>query len=232
MTAFIRYELMSFIRSLKFIPPAVLYLAWIFILYAYKNVPVLSSYGVSSICLYLTMTWIAMVMFSLEVESEKHILFTHLRSKERFLCGKWLTCLIVMVPIMLFAIFFPIITGSFNEGMKGDYYALAFFSHIVFAILGILVGSLFSATFLATRKYAWLSAVFFLVCSLASKALIETLEILKWIVWIFPPVFKIIDHMSNDFIGNMSFWFDNIFVFIYIIFSTFILIYLFLKKEK
>lgn len=232
MSAFVRYELLSFVRSLKFIPPGVVYLAWIFILYAYKNVPILSSYGVSSIALYLTMTWIAMAMFTMGVENEKHILFAHLRSKWRYLVGKWYTLLIIMVPFMLFAVFFPIITGSFNEGMTMKYFALAFFCHSVFAILGVLVGTLFSATSLATKKYAWLSAVFVLVCSLASKALIETAAILKWILWIFPPVFNIIEHLGNDSIINNGFWLDLIFVIVYIVVSSIIVVWLFLKKER
>ncbi|KAA9023974.1 hypothetical protein [Niallia endozanthoxylica] len=78
MTYFVIYQLIGFIRSLKFIPPTVFFLTWIFILYAYNNAPILSSYGVSSIALYLVMTWITMTIFTLEADSEKHILFSQL----------------------------------------------------------------------------------------------------------------------------------------------------------
>ncbi|WP_102271753.1 hypothetical protein [Cytobacillus massiliigabonensis] len=232
MSAFVRYELLNFIRSFKFIPPCVLYMAWIFILYAYKNVPILSSYGVSSIALYLTMTWIAMAMFSMVEESEKHILIAHLGSKRKYLRGKWHTLLLLMIPLMLFAVFFPVITGSFNEGMTMAYYVLTFFCHTIFAVFGVLVGTLFSATSFATKKYAWLSAVFVLVCSLASKSLIEAAEFLKWILWVFPPVFHVIEHMGNEFIVNNGFWLDIIFVIIYIVLVTPLIILLFLKKER
>ncbi|KOP81804.1 hypothetical protein ACFFHH_17550 [Cytobacillus solani] len=232
MSAFVRYELLNFIRSLKFIPPVVIYLAWIFILYAYKNVPILSSYGVSSIAIYLVMTWLAMAMFSMEEESEKHILFAHLGSKWRYLRGKWHTLFLMMIPLMLFAVFFPIITGSFNDGMTIEYYLLTFFCHTVFAIFGVLVGTLFSATGLAVKRYAWLSAVFVIVCSLASKSLIETAAFLKWVLWIFPPVFNVIEHMGNEFIVNTDFWINIIFVIIYITLTTIIVVLLFLKKER
>lgn len=232
MSSFVRYELISFIRSLKFIPPVVLYLAWVFILYAYKNVPILSSYGVSSIALYIVMTWIAMAMFSMEEESEKHILIAHLGSKRKYLRGKWHTLLILMIPLMLFAVFFPIITGSFNGRMTAEYYLLTFFCHTVFAIFGVIVGTLFSATGFAMKKYAWLSAVFVLVCSLASKSLIETAAFLKWTLWLLPPVFHVIEHMGNEFIVNKEFWIDILFVIIYILLATPIIIWLFLKKER
>lgn len=232
MSAFVRYELLNFIRSLKFIPSSVLYLTWVFIMYAYKNVPILSSYGASSIALYLTMTWMAMAMFTMEEEGEKHILFAHLGSKSKYLRGKWLAIFISMIPLMLFAIFFPILTGSFKGGMTSEYYVLALFCHVVFGIFGVLVGTLFSATRFATKKYAWLSAVFVLVCSLASKSLIETAAFLKWILWLFPPVVYVIEHMGNEFIVNKEFWIDMIFVILYILLAAQIIVWLFLKKER
>lgn len=75
MSSFVHYQIKSYIQSLKFIPPASLFLLWIFILYTYDNAPILSSYGASSIAIYLTITWISMTVFSLEEEQEKYILF-------------------------------------------------------------------------------------------------------------------------------------------------------------
>lgn len=234
MAAFVRYQSISFIRSMKFIPPAMFFLAWVFILYAYKNVPILSSYGVSSIALYLTMTWIAMAVFTLEEDSEKHILFTHVGGKQRFLTGKWLASLISMFPLALFAILYPILTGSFNGSMTVRPYAMTFYSHIIFGIFGILVGTLFSATTLALKKYAWLSAVFVLVVSLASKSLIEVVPLLKWGLLVFPPVFNVIEYMGegDQLIVNRGFWFDTLHVMLYLIIGTIITRWLFLKKER
>ncbi|WP_428911636.1 hypothetical protein [Niallia sp. Krafla_26] len=234
MTAFVRYQCISHIRSLKFIPPVFLFLAWVFILYAYKNVPILSSYAVSSIALYLTMTWITMSIFTQDEESEKHILMAHLGKKVKYLFGKWLTILVVMIPLLLFAIFFPIITDSFKEGVSITLYAFAFYSHVIFSVFGILVGNLFSATKLATKKYAWLSAVFVIVVSLASKSIIEISMWFKWILWIFPPVFKVIEYMEADdhVLIHSAFVIDNALVVFYVIIGAAILVFLYLKKES
>ena len=234
MSAFIRYQLINFVRSLKFIPPAVVFLAWIIILYAYNNAPILSSFGVSSIALYLVMTWMTMALFALEEESEKLILFTYLGSKNKYLAGKWMTAMAMMVPLLLFSIFFPIVTESFKGDMSLKLYSFTFYSHLVFSALGILVGTLFSATRLATKKYAWLSAVFVIIVSLASKSLIETVPFLKIMLWVFPPVFKIIGHMGG---GDVLFMKESIlihvvFVIGYIIIGGVITIILFRKKES
>ncbi|MEH7345759.1 hypothetical protein V7122_18090 [Bacillus sp. JJ1532] len=234
MSAFIRYQLISFVRSLKFIPPVVIFFAWVFILYAYKNVPILSSYAVSSIAMYLIMTWITMSIFTLDEESEKHILISHLKRKVSYLFGKWLTILVVMIPLLLFAIFFPIITESFKGNMSIKLYAYAFYSHLVFMTFGILVGTLFSATKLATKKYAWLSTVFIIVVSLASKSIIEISLFFKWILWVFPPVFKVIGYMEGEdqVLINIPIIIDGVFVVIYLIIGAVMLVPLFLKKES
>ena len=233
MLSFVHYQFLSYVRSLKFIPPLVIFFAWVFILYAYKGVPILSSYAVSSITMYLIMTWITMSIFTLDDESEKHILITHLRRKRSYLFGKWLTILVIIIPLLLFAVFFPIITDSFNKEMSLKLYIFTFYSHLVFAIFGILVGTLFSSTKLATKKYAWLSSVLIIVISLASKSIIEMMTFSKWILWIFPPVFKVVEYMDEDqLLINKPIIFDSVFVVIYLLIVAVIIIPLFLKKES
>ncbi|WP_336045656.1 hypothetical protein [Solibacillus ferritrahens] len=234
MSAFIRYQLISFVRSLKFIPPFAIFFVWVFILYAYKNVPILSSYGASSIAMYLIMTWITMSIFTLDEESEKHILISHLKRKVSYLFGKWLTILVIMMPLLLFAIFYPIFTESFKGDMSLKLYVYAFYSHLAFMTFGILVGTLFSATKLATKKYAWLSSVLIIVVSLSSKSIIEISSFFKWIIWIFPPVFKVIGYMEGEdqVLLNTSVIIDSVFVAIYLIIVAVMLVSLFRKKER
>ncbi|WP_147532840.1 hypothetical protein [Bacillus marasmi] len=234
MIAFIRYQLISFIRSLKFIPPTTLFLAWVFILYAYNNAPILSSYGVSSIGLYVTMTWMAMAIFSIEEDSEKHMLFFQLGSKLNFLLGKWLTLLIMMIPLLLYGMLYPILGHLFKGNLTPAVIALSIFSHLVFQALGILVGTLFSVTKLSIKKYGWLTAVLVIVVSLAQAAMLESLPLLKWLMWIFPPVFKVINHMEGEdkivLLDSLSF--DIAFVVGYIIVAIIVIIFLFKKKER
>lgn len=234
MLAFIRYQIISFIRSMTFIPPAVIFFAWIFILYAYKNAPILSSYGVSSIALYLCMTWITMAIFRLEEESEKHILFTHLCGKMKFFIGKWLTALISMLPLALFSILYPLVTSSFHGEMTISLFTMTVYSHMIFAIFGVIVGTFFSATVLAMKKYAWLSAVFALVVSLAAKSLLETFEPLKWILWIFPPIFSVIEHMGDVdlIIIGQGFFVDLMITLVYVVGFSCLTLLLFLKRER
>ena len=92
---FIRYQFSSYLRSLTFIPPLTLFIGWIFVFYTYSGVPIMSSYAVTCISLYLVMTWVAMSVFALELESEKNLLFVQLPNKRDYLWGKWIVCFLI-----------------------------------------------------------------------------------------------------------------------------------------
>lgn len=232
--AFIQYQLLNYIRSLKFIPSFTVFGVWIFILYAYKNVPILSSYAVSSIAIYLTMCWVGLTLFSLEEDSEKHILFAAIMKKELFLLGKWLTALILFIPLFLLAEFFPIFTNSFKGDVSLSHYGLSFYSHLLLALLGLFVAGLFSLTNFAVKRYAWLSAVFVLVVSLAERSIIEAFSFSKWILWIFPPALKVIQPLSGDdfIVLGKEFLVNLIMIIFYLIAGYAVLLKLFLKRHQ
>ena len=94
---FIRYQFSSYLRSLTFIPPLTSFIGWIILFYTYSGVPIMSSYAVTCISLYLVMTWVAMNVFALELESEKNLLFVQLPSKRDYLWGKWIVCLLIAI---------------------------------------------------------------------------------------------------------------------------------------
>ncbi|PLS16041.1 hypothetical protein CVD28_18490 [Bacillus sp. M6-12] len=189
MKAFISYQLKNYIRSLTFIPPAAAFIIWVAILYAYKNVPILSSYGSSALVLYLIMAWITMGIFKLETETEKHLLLLHLKKKDRYLYGKWISSAIIIVPLFLLAHFLPIITVSYRGTLELEHHGLSLFSHLFMGLLGILAGSLFMGTKLAREKYVWPLAILFLSVSLAYEQLHEKLPaVFGWLLWALPPI--------------------------------------------
>lgn len=234
MSAFIRYQIINSIRSLRLIPPACLLILWIAILYAYKHVPVLSSYAISSIAMLLISSWMTMVLFSLEEESEKHILLSNLGDKRLYLLGKWLAAGSLIVPLLLFAVFYPIVLQNFKIKVSMLHYFLSFYSHITLALIGILVGTVFSATKLARKKHSWLSAVFVLAVAISYEAIVQTYGALKWILSLFPPVTRVIIYLNQGDDAGLDglFWFDFLFVIGYLLCAVLLTMRLFLRNER
>lgn len=234
MSSFVHYQIKNYLQSLKFVPPTFLFLLWIFILYTYDHAPILSSYGASSIAIYLTTTWISMTVFTLEEEQEKYILFFQLGSKVKYLFGKWLSIIIISLPLHALAIFYPIMTGSFKGSLSLALILISVCSHVIFSFFGILIGTLFSATKWGAKKYSWLSAVLVIVLSISAKSLVELASIAKWFLWIFPPIFTVIRHMEegDEILFLESLFTDSIIILLYLIISFALLIILFKRKES
>ncbi|AGX03515.1 MULTISPECIES: hypothetical protein [Bacillus] len=233
MMAFLQYQLRSVIRSYRFLPPYTVYLVWIFVLYTYEGAPVLSSYAVSSIALYLCTAWLGMLFFSLDQEQEKFILMSHLGSKKKYLAGKAAAVFVSSLPLMIFAIYFPVITGSFRLEMEISFYLLAFYAHIMLAILGLLVSMLFSGGLNADKRYAWLAAVLILTASLAAESAADEWKGASWFLWLLPPVMRALSYLSQgDIAAKLApLLKDSLIIVAYCLAAAAAGVRLFLKKE-
>lgn len=189
MKSFILYQLKNHVRSLMFIPPVALYICWIGILYAYSTTDALGSYTNSAVILFVIATWISMNIFRLEEEAEKHILLVHLRQREHFLYGKWFACVMMIVPLIVFAHVYPIVTNSIARSITMTEHILSLYVHFGLAVLGILIGSFFCGTSMSKSRYVWLLCALTVTASFAYSQLVELLpKWLSWLLWLLPPI--------------------------------------------
>ncbi|PWA08868.1 hypothetical protein DCC39_13975 [Pueribacillus theae] len=234
MRGFIRYQFISYIRSLKMIPPLTVFGLWVIILYTYKDVPILSSYAVTSIAIYLIMAWITMSIFSIEGESEKHILFMQLGSKLRYLWGKWAICLFAAIILIIFSIFYPILMNNFREAIQPIHFGLSIYNHFILALFGIFVGTFFSVTSFASKKYTWLSAILVIVVSISYSGLVEKVGLLKWGLLLFPPVMNVIKYLNGEDMVHIGqeFWLAVLWGLTYTVVGFIVILKMFLLKER
>lgn len=224
-SGFIRYQFSSYIRSLTFIPPLTIFIGWIILFYSYSGVPIMSSYAVTCISLYLVMTWVAMNVFALEGESEKNLLFVQLPSKKDYLWGKWVVCFLIALILGFIAIVYPLLLKSFKETPQFVHISLAIYGHLFFAAFGIIVGSFFSNSKVESKKFAWLSVMLVIVISIAQEGIIGKAYIFKWLLLPFPPVSQILLHFTDEaLVIDKDFWMDAAWVgcysFIYFLLIT------------
>ncbi|KRG12049.1 hypothetical protein [Lederbergia galactosidilytica] len=198
MKGYFVYQSLSYLRSLKWIPPVVLYFIWVFIFYTYRGVPILSSYGVTSTVLLFISTWMTMGIFSIDNETEKQLLFVQLSSKLRYIYGKWCVCFFLATSLIIFSIFYPILIQAFNSPMKLNHYSFSLYGHCYFVLTGIFVGSLFSVTALAEKRYSWLGAMLVNIISITSEGMIEKFTSLKWPLFLFPPIGKLLEYFQSE----------------------------------
>lgn len=230
---FIQYQFISYIRSLTFIPPLTVFIGWIILFYTYTGVPIMSSYAVTCVSLYLIMTWVAMSVFSLEEDGEKNLLFVQLPNKVQYLLGKWIVCLLIASFLGLYAIVYPLAINSFIESADFTYISIAIYGHLFFAVFGIFIGSFFSNTKVESKRFAWLSAMLVIAISIAQEGIIEKAIVFKWILLPFPPVAQVLRYFTDEaFHIGKDFWMSAAWVVCYSLISGFVIMRIFMRREQ
>ncbi|MBD7985267.1 hypothetical protein H9649_11770 [Sporosarcina sp. Sa2YVA2] len=230
---FIHYQLKSYLRSLTFIPPVTMFVAWIVIFYTYSGVPIMSSYVITSVSLYLVMTWVAMNVFSLETATEKNLLFVQLKSKHAYLLGKWAVCFLAALVLGAIAILYPLIFSMFKEPIQSVQFIVAVLGHLVAAVFGMLIGSFFSITKLESKRFAWLSSMLVIVVSLAKEGIVEMAHFFQWILLLFPPIHQVMRHFTDEtpYVIANGYWVDALWILVYVVGGYTVTLALFKRRE-
>ncbi len=234
MIGFIKYQLLSYIRSYRFIAPVASYIAWVILTYTYSGVPILSSYATTSLALFIIMTWVSMTVFSLEEISEKHILYTKLKRKQTYIRGKIVICMIITFCLFLFGLLYPLVMQSFAREMNSTHYGLSFYSHVSLGGFGVLVGAFISIPHLSASRYSWLLSALVVTVSIAHNGIVDRIPSLKWVLLIFPPVTNILTYLNagDQLTIGGAFWFSVLGVLTYLLVSFIVIEKLFVKLEK
>ncbi|MDG0842913.1 MULTISPECIES: hypothetical protein [Staphylococcus] len=226
MNNFLKYQFRNFGRSYKFIPPYVIYITWIMLLYVYKDIPILSSYGISFIVLTFISTWLTVMILQSDTLSEKELHYIQLQSLYKYLIGKFVFSLLLLLPLILFAIGYPVIMNVYDKNIQFFHLFLGVYSHISGCILGISIAFILANTSLSNKKYAWLMGVFILLISLLKEVFITYIPFLKSISWILPPFSEINEiltygdnvKMNTTLLFNMGYTYFYLIVLVLIFF--------------
>ncbi|MEK4030866.1 hypothetical protein MKZ02_20315 [Pseudobacillus sp. FSL P4-0506] len=230
MKTFVTYQMLSLFHSLKWMPPAILYVAWLFSQYSYQNLPIADSHSISAFFLYPVVVWLTMIVFNLEKGSEKLILLSYMRKREHFLYGKMVVVFLGGLILAAVSFMMPIVLGIFAEPLTSERIGLFLYGHIVFVMLGLFTGSLFSATSMGGKKYSWSGSAFVVCAAIAGSKIMDVLpEALKWIVFILPPVTAVSNTIKEGMYDHPV---GIVWSVAYVIIGFIVLRSLFLMREK
>lgn len=226
-------QLQSFSRSYRWVAPYVSFLAMLGIVYAYRGLPVLSSYAVTSVIVYVFAVWLTMLVWTMEQTSERHIVQTHVASKRTYWYGKGAASFLIVCPLIALALVVPLLAGNFRETGPLHWYALASTSHVVLAWCGVVVGTACYGTGLATKKYTALVALGLIVYSLSFDVLIETYPFVAITSWVTPPLFRVLRYLTEgESIVWTSWIVDGWFIGCFFVISFYVLRYAFHRYES
>ncbi|WP_145476865.1 hypothetical protein [Staphylococcus warneri] len=230
---FTAYQFKKLIRSYTFIPPYIVYMIWIAMLYVYSGQSILSSYASSTIVLLAVSAWLTINIYQLENNKERQLLFIQFNSKLKYLTHKLYFSIMTLLPLIIFSILYPILFNRFSEKMSIIHLTLALYLHVIVVIFGVLIGTFIYIQTVMSRKYSWLLLILIILLSIMRHTIILSVPATKYILWLIPPVgdfIQIYQYSLNQLI-TFHFLFISLWIAIYIFIFTLGLYYLFSKTE-
>ncbi|MBA4537133.1 hypothetical protein H1Z61_08235 [Bacillus aquiflavi] len=231
MKELIKFSLHDYIRSHKYFPPVSTYLILVSVFYTYKPNPVVDSYAVTALMLYVISSWLCISFLSLDHPVQKQLMILNLKSRARYYVSKLISVWFISVILTIYAFLYPIVFNMFNEpvSMSAGFVSLA--NHLVLATLGISVASLFSKTLMRSAISSYGGLVLISTISLAALGIYKILpSAIKNIVWLLPPATITQSQLVNWNGKNISEL--SLFPFVWVSIYSLLIIFLFLKLTK
>lgn len=186
--AFVTLQCKKLWSSYTLIPPYLIFILWIILLYFYSGQGVDSSYSLSVVVLFIITMWLTKIVLQMNTNVEKHLFYIQLNNKMTYLYLNMLVCMIVAVPLIIFSLVYPIIFNFFEPTITIKQLILAIILNLLIVLLSILTTTLVLTVSLHSKKLQWL-ILFLLVILVFVKDVVSHQSIYgKWLDWLLPPV--------------------------------------------
>ncbi|GGP13989.1 hypothetical protein [Oceanobacillus neutriphilus] len=184
----IKYSLHDYIRSHKYFPPISTFFVLILVFYTYKPNPIVDSYAITALFLFVISAWLCLSVLSLDSPVQRQLMILHLGSSYRYYSAKLLTVMLIAVLLTVFAFLYPIIFNMFPDSVSLAVGFISFVNHLLLAALGICVASFFSKVMMESAINAYGGLVLTIILSIAALGIENVLPAsFKYTVWLLPP---------------------------------------------
>lgn len=151
------------------------------IMYFYSGQPIMSSFASTSMILLFVTGWITVTIIDAESLQEKQLLFTQLKSKSTYLTNKLIFSILLILPLGIVAIIYPIITFRFEHIPNVIEIVIGIYSHII-TIIGALITTLLKTIPKLSYKFVWLIMMLIFLFSILRVVIIEAFSISSYVL--------------------------------------------------
>lgn len=227
----IKYTLHDYIRSHKYFPPISTFMILIFVFYTYTPNPIIDSYAVTAVILYIISAWVCLSILQLDPPVQRQLMAIQVRSWNRYYVSKLISAVIISSILSVYALLYPIVFNMFSEPVTLTIGLVSFANYLILGILGVSLASLFSKVILKSAINSFGGLTLTIVLSLAAIGIERVLpSFLKNVLWVIPPA-TITQTPLLKWDGGYIYDLAR-FPFIWVIIYSFIIIFLFLQLAK
>lgn len=196
MRPLLAYMLRSYTSSQRFFGPVAGILISVLILYSYKPNPVMNSYAVTAVILFVGCAWMGLSFLNHEQPVQRQVTIVHLQSAVKYSAGGILTLGLLTLLLDLLVVLYPVLTGQFGEPAGAGRLLLAFAGHALLGMLGVTISLYLQSSWVTKSSYAAGLMLSVLILSVGGKQLADVIPG-PLVPILLPPAAPVMDSLMN-----------------------------------
>lgn len=189
MTSLLSFIHTCFIRSYRYGPATFVFVGGIVFIYSVVPNPVMASYAFSSAFLFVVSTTICYALIDIETANQESVTMLHAGSLIKLYMAKLLYSWLFTIPLVLYAVLFPVIFQSFDRNPTVEELCMSFLYHAALSWLAVSLTCWFSSKFIRSRLMSFLMLSLVVVITFCVPAIENLLpERLKQAIVLLPPL--------------------------------------------
>ncbi len=234
MIALARFLLKSYTRKHAYFPPLAATLIAMFILYSYKPNPILDSYAVTSVFLFIGAAWMGLTFLNHSSPQQEQLHIIHIGSMRKYLLSQIMALVVPVVFLTVIFILFPILMHMFARPVRADELLLAVSGHLILGMLGVTLSLFFQSARMRNGTQATALLLIIIIVSIGAKSIADLLpSSLVWLPWLLPPVSPMMDGLlhAGSGLAHREVWAMLGYGFIYSLLLGLIYVYMSMRRD-
>lgn len=202
------FLLKSYTRSYRYFAPLAAVMVAMLLLYSYKPNPVMDSYAVTSVFLFIGAAWIGVSFLNHGNPRLEQLSVIHIGSLRKYAVSQILALLVPVILLVAFLILYPIITHMFAETVSLRQWMIAVAGHLTMGMLGLAVSFFFQLAFIPSSSRATAILEIIIIVSLGTESILAKLpSTFSWLHWIVPPAAPMMEtELNSDHLSLTAVW--------------------------
>lgn len=190
----VKYQYKQYVLSAKYVVPLIGLFAVFQIMYSVMPIDIVSNFAVMSLVLFIIMVVIGMTRQEIEPEVSEQIIILRMQSERKYYIGQVLFAGVLSGMVTLLSLCYPVIDHFLNGKMlfirniQASDIIGGFLLMFASSFVGCMVGEIFSPRVIRKREARILLTLIYALISVVRIGIVAEIPILKYILWIVPPV--------------------------------------------
>ena len=200
----VKYQYKQYVLSAKYLVPLIGLLAVFQVMYSIMPIDIVINFMLMSLILFIIMVGVGMTCQRIEPEVSEQIIILRIQSERKYYIGQVIFFAVLSGMFALMSLCYPIIDHFLNGKMlftrniqPSDIIG-GFLLMFVYSFVGCMVGEIFSPRVIRKRETGIIMTIMCALISVVRIGIVDEVPILKYILWIVPPVSDVARWFMED----------------------------------